>query len=111
MTDDPVRLLGDLIEAFKRMEAAAGKPIRFDIPLAEQFDPDTLAALKQWAEQEPDFDVDDDLDEDAAPASGAAQAMTPRHASNGNNYPGQGSRAMSPSARQGGRGRAAGRPG
>jgi hypothetical protein len=35
----------DLVAAIDRLEAVAGKDIRFDIPLADQFDPITLAAL------------------------------------------------------------------
>jgi hypothetical protein len=63
MTDDPMKFLGDLIAKLERMEEIAGKPIRFDIPLTEQVDAETLAALARWAQEEMDAE-DDDEDED-----------------------------------------------
>jgi hypothetical protein len=44
-----IRLLEALIRHLDRLQAAVGKDIRFDVPLIEQFDADTLAALeKVW---------------------------------------------------------------
>ena len=42
-----VRVLQALIDQFDRMVAVAGKNIRFDVPLHEQFDAETLTALAQ----------------------------------------------------------------
>jgi hypothetical protein len=63
MTDDPMKFLGDLITKLERMEAIAGKPICSDIPLTEQVDAETLAALARWAQEEMETE-DDDNDDD-----------------------------------------------
>jgi hypothetical protein len=41
------RAIEALIEHISRIEAVAGKPIRIDLPLVDQFDPETLDALAQ----------------------------------------------------------------
>ena len=64
MTDEPMKFLDDLIAKLERMEEIAGKPIRFDIPLTEQVDAETLAALARWAQEKMEAEDDDDEDDD-----------------------------------------------
>jgi hypothetical protein len=64
MTNDPMTFLDDLIAKLERMKAIAGKPIRFDMPLTEQVDAETLAALARWAQEEMEAEDDDDEEDD-----------------------------------------------
>lgn len=62
-----IRLLQAFIRHLDRLCAVAGKDIRFDVPLVEQFDAETLAALAEvWNDDEEVEDYFAAMDDEAA---------------------------------------------